>query len=121
MRILLFPLLLLSGCGLLADPLFMGITAGAIPIFHRTPFDMAASAITGKDCSVVNLDKGERYCRDPEPPPEPPVFCTRSLGTADCWAEPRHLPNRPREIADGPRTLTPEQEANRTRRWPGLW
>ena len=28
------------------------------------------------------------------------------------------LPNRPPQVADGPNVLTPEQEANRTRRWP---
>ena len=25
------------------------------------------------------------------------------------------------EIADGPRSLTPDQESDRTKRWPGLW
>jgi hypothetical protein len=51
------------------------------------------------------------------PPPGPQVFCTHSLGVADCWSEPEKLPNRPRENADGPRSLTPEQERNRTAWW----
>jgi hypothetical protein len=59
-------------------------------------------------------------CKSTEPPPEPPPYCTRSLGVVDCWqtgALPRPLPP---EVADGPRTLTPEQERDRTQRWPGL-
>ena len=119
MRLLICLSLLLSGCT--GAEVLLGVTAGAIPVFHRTPMDMAASAATGLDCSIVHLDRNERYCHDREPPPEPPVFCTRSLGVADCWADPRHLPNTPRELADGPRTLTPPQEADRARWWPGLW
>lgn len=52
--------------------------------------------------------------------PEPPPYCTRSLGVVDCWADPDTLPNRPPQVADGPAGLTPAQEANRTRGWPGL-
>lgn len=119
---------LLSGCGPEA-PVVAGVVAGAavvvsaasLPVFHRTPVDMLVSAATGRDCSVVNLDRGERYCRPMELAPERPVFCTRSLGVPDCWANPEKLPNHPRQIADGPRRLTAEQEKDRTRSWFGLW
>jgi hypothetical protein len=115
---------LLSGCGA-ETPVVAGavavVSGASIPVFHRTPVDMVVSAATGRDCSVVNLDKGERYCRPKERAPETPVFCTRSLGVPDCWEDPAKLPNHPREIADGPRSLTPEQEAERTKWWPGLW
>jgi hypothetical protein len=132
--------LLLSGCGpeivvrvpnvvvvsgapapLLVGAAVMAATGVAsITIFHRTLVDMVVSVATGRDCSVVNLDRGERYCRPQELPPEPPEFCTRSLGVVDCWANPAKLPGHPREVADGPRTLTAEQEADRTAWWPGL-
>lgn len=129
MRLAPLPLLLAlslvpPGCGPAAPvaEAGIGIVSGAsIPIFHRSPMDMAVSAASGRDCSVVNLDKGERYCKASEKRPEQPPFCTRSLGVPDCWADPSKLPNHPREIADGPRALTPEQEQERTRRWPGLW
>jgi hypothetical protein len=117
----LIPPLLLAGCGPEA-PLIAGAVSGAaIPVFHRTPVDMAVSAATGRDCSVVNLDKGERYCHPKERSPAEPEFCTRSLGVADCWKDPSKVPNNPREIADGPRALTAEQEKERTTRWPGFW
>jgi hypothetical protein len=111
---------LLSGCG----PTDVGIgvvSAASIPIFHRSPLDMAVSTASGRDCSAVYLDKGEHYCRPKDRTPETPEFCTRSLGVPDCWDDPSKLLNHPREIADGPRTLTEDQEADRTKRWPGLW
>jgi hypothetical protein len=118
---ILIPPLLLTGCGPEA-PIAAGVVSGAsIPVFHRTPVDMAVSAATGRDCSVVNLDKGEQYCHPKERSPSEPEFCTRSLGVPDCWKDPSKVPNNPREIADGPRELTPDQEKQRTAGWPGLW
>jgi len=64
------------------------------------------------------VEQGKSYCRPIEPPPEAPPYCTRSLGVVDCWRDPAALPDRPPEVSAGPRVLTPEQEANRTRRWP---
>src|SRR5258707_269478 len=116
-------ILLLTGCGVDA-PFVAGtalvVSGASIPVFHRTPLDMVVSVVSGRDCSVVHLDKGEQYCHPKERPPAQPVFCTRSLGVVDCWEDPSLLPGRPREVADGPRSLTPEQEADRTKRWPGL-
>jgi hypothetical protein len=98
-----------------------GANVAAIPVVQRDLFDVAYSTITGKDCSVVRLDRGQSYCRAEEPPPAPPPYCTRSLGTVDCWRDPNAIRGPiPPEVADGPRTLTPAQERDRTRRWPDL-
>jgi hypothetical protein len=118
MRGLLCLLLLLSGCG--ADPVTLtatvvGVTAGSVAVIQRTPVDALWSLATGKDCSAVRLDQGKSYCRPVEPLPETPPYCTRSLGVADCWADPA---GQPPQLGDGPTTLTPEQDANRTRHWP---
>jgi hypothetical protein len=127
MRLGLLPCILalpLLGCGPAAPIAEVGVgvaSAASIPIFHRTPVDMAISAASGRDCSVVNLDRGERYCHPKERPTETQPFCTRSLGVVDCWLDPSNLPDHPREVADGPTALTPEQDADRTRRWFGLW
>jgi hypothetical protein len=114
----------LSGCGAGAwvEPTgaFAAANAAAIPVFQRSVPDMLVSVLTGRDCSMVRLDRGQSYCRAEEPVPEPPPYCTRSLGVVDCWADPDALPNRPPQVADGPAGLTPAQEANRTRGWPGL-
>lgn len=124
MRRLLPPiplLLILAGC----DPASLGVTAavgvGSVAVIGRTPVDAAVSLASGRDCSVVRLDRGQSYCRPVEPPPAPPPYCTPSLGRVDCWREPPLTIPLQRGVADGPMTLTPEQEAHRTRRWPGLF
>jgi len=116
-------LLLLAGCGATPEQLLTGVGAlgvGSIAVIGRSPFDAVYSTLTNRDCSVVRLDQGRSYCRPTEPTPEPQPFCTRSLGTADCWRDPASLTDHPTELSDGPRVLTPGQEANRNRGWPPL-
>jgi hypothetical protein len=114
-------LLALSGCGATPEQLltgFGGAGIASIAIIHRTPFDAVYSLITGRDCSIVWLDEDKPYCRPEEPPPPPQRYCTRSLGVVDCWAQAEQPILQQRSVGDGPHTLTPEQEANRTRTWP---
>jgi hypothetical protein len=114
----------LSACHVVPPAPFVAlglIDAASVTVLGRDVADVAVSALSGRDCSVVRLDRGQSYCRPLEPPPERPEFCTRSLGRADCWSNPEALPGPVREIADGRWTLTEEQEQNRTRQWPGLW
>ena len=99
----------------------VGVGVAAVPVVGRTLGDVAISAISGKDCSLVRLDAGRSYCAPQEPAPARPVVCLRSLGVVDCYTNPEVLGGPYREMADGPRALTPEQEAHRTRRWPNLW
>ncbi len=122
--VLLIGLLPLAGCGM-SDTLgaVVGVGANVISVttIQRSPADAVYSLVTGKDCSIVRLDEGKTYCRPVEPPPEPPAFCTRGLGAVTCWADPATVPGNPHGVADGPTGLTPEQEADRVRKWPGLW
>jgi len=97
------------------------VTLGSVAVLGRTPADAVVSLATGRDCSVVRLDRGEEYCRAEEAPPEPPIFCTRSRGGVDCWTAREGAVATQRPLADGPIALTAAQEAHRTRRWPGLW
>jgi hypothetical protein len=120
-KAILLAFLPLAGCGwsdnLIATAL-VGATVGSIATIQRTPADAVYSLLTGRDCSVVRLDQGKSYCRPMEPKPEAPAFCTRSLGTVNCWQDPDKLADHPFGVADGPMSLTAEQEANRVRRWP---
>ena len=120
-KILPLIVLALAGCGA-ADNLAMTVgtvvTVGSVAAIQRTPLDALYSVITGRDCSVVRLDRGETYCRAVEPAPEPPPFCTRNLGTVTCWADPAAMPGQLTGVADGPAGLTAPQEADRVRRWP---
>ena len=111
---------MLAACDREASGAFAAANAASIPVFHRSIPDLFVSTVSGRDCSVVHLDQGKPYCTPTEPPPDAPTYCTHSLGIVDCWVNPQALPGPPPEVADGPRTLTPAQEANRTRRWPDL-
>jgi hypothetical protein len=113
-------LLLLAGCSPEVVPAAALVSIGSIAVIQRSPFDALYSVISGKDCSIVRWDQGKSYCRPVEPPPEPPPYCTRSLGVADCWRDPANFLNRPPALGAGPHTLTPAQEADRTRTWPPL-
>lgn len=110
--------LLLAGCDA-AGYLAAG-TGASLVTMQRTPVDAVYSLITGRDCSVVHAQRNGEYCRD-DPPPEAVPYCTRSLGTVDCWTARDPFGARQQEVADGRRELTPAQERNRTRRWPGYF
>lgn len=113
--------LTLPGCHLVtaAAPPLLGAEVASIMLFQRGLVDIAVSTVSGQDCSLVRLDHGLSYCRPPDPPPQPPLFCTRSLGVPDCWANPEALTGGARLIADS-KPLSPVQEAHRVRSWPGL-
>ena len=117
-------MLALAACGC-TPPATPFVALGAadlasVATFHRGIFDLLFSGASGRDCSIVRLDRGQTYCREKEAPPAPPPYCTRGLGGVDCWADPAAVPNLPQELADGPRTLTAAQERQRTARWPDL-
>jgi hypothetical protein len=119
--ILLLVLLPLAGCGAVdtvSASVTAGLTIGSIATIQRSPPDAIYSLLTGRDCSIVRLDAGKTYCRPVEPAPEPPAYCTPSLGRVDCWADPGGVPGHPRAVADGPVGLTAAQEADRVRTWP---
>jgi hypothetical protein len=111
---------LLGGCHSWTIPIgaIAGVNIASIATFGRAVPDLAVSAVSGRDCSVVRLDQGKSYCAAAEPPPAAPEYCTRSLGVVDCWAGPQFFVAPARGVADGRWTLDAAQERNRTDRWP---
>lgn len=60
------------------------------------------------------------FCAPLRSLPDPPRYCTRSIGSVDCWTRaPLTLPARP-GLADGRESLTPDQAAQRAQCWPGF-
>ncbi|MCO6418576.1 hypothetical protein JYK14_20785 [Siccirubricoccus sp. KC 17139] len=119
----LLPLLLLPACEA-AVPLTAGLGVAhvaSVTIIGRTLPDAAVSLVSGRECSSVRLERGLSYCRTEELPPEPPPYCTRSLGRVDCWRSPPLAVPRQVGVADGRTSLTALQEAHRTRRWGDLF
>lgn len=120
MRSMLLMLLIgLSGCAHWVEPTGALAVAevASVVVFGRGIVDIGVSAISGRDCSIVRLDRGLTYCAARDPPPDPGPFCTRSLGVVDCWSNPEALPGLQREVADGP---APSAAQDRYRRapWP---
>ena len=118
MRFLL-PLLFLPGCAYPLEPTgaFAAATAASVVVFGRGVVDIGVSAISGRDCSIVRLDRGQSYCAPRDQPPPRSAFCTRSLGVVDCWSNPEALPPGTRNVADAKRP-TDEQDAYRVAPWP---
>ena len=109
----------LAGCVPAAVvPLSVATLGADVAIFHRTLPDLIYSGITGRDCSLVRVDRGDSYCRPIAPPVPPQPYCTRSLAGVDCWAHPELMANVPPQVAQGPHELTPEQDRVRLARWP---
>ncbi len=118
MRCSLPLLVVLTGCQPAVAPAVAvgAVEASSVAVFGRGTVDLAYSAVSGRDCSIVRLDQGKSWCKPKEGPPPPARFCTRTLGTAECFADPQNLPDHPSQLADAP-ALTPEQEKNRTKGW----
>lgn len=124
LRTALSLVLMLGGCGatiggMPAAGVLAAADAGTIIMLDRGMADVAVSLVSGRDCSVVRVARGESYCAPVEPPPAAPPLCTRSLGGVDCWEYPPAAVPPLRGLADGRATLTPQQEERRTARWPG--
>jgi hypothetical protein len=86
-----------------------GASAASFVVLQRGLFDVAYSVVTGKDCSVINIERRGEYCRT-DPVAAPVAFCTRSLGDVDCWvvAEP-YGPQRPVSDTPAPAERTPRR------------
>lgn len=94
-----------------------GVELVSIAVFGRGVGDIGISAVSGRDCSVVRLDRGQSYCAARDTGPAPDVFCTRSLGAVDCWEDPAKLPGRYRGVGDTP-PATAAQDRYRSAPWP---
>uniref|UniRef100_UPI0018DF35DC hypothetical protein n=1 Tax=Roseomonas rosulenta TaxID=2748667 RepID=UPI0018DF35DC len=103
------------GAPLLAIP--AAAEALSLRAFGRTMGDGLVSLVTGEDCSIARIGRGEAYCGQ-DNAPAPPPLCTRSLGAVDCWTVPPAAFPAYRGVADGPSTLTSAQENRRRPQCP---
>ena len=108
----------LAACGNLTPAVIAvaGVEVASVAVFGRGVVDLGVSAISGQDCSIVRLDRGQTYCAPVVPELAMP-FCTRSLGVVDCWADPGAFHVPPHAVGDTP-PPTKLQEEYRQARWP---
>jgi hypothetical protein len=102
--VLLLACLSLAGCGM--EPALgpaAAVGGASIVLTGRTPVDHVASWVTGEDCSIIRLERRESWCAPPPGPPAAQPFCTRSLGSVDCWTTPPLASGPQRGVADPPR------------------
>lgn len=85
---------------------------------HAATPDALASAVAQRDCNILNLDRGQPYCRALAGEPEPAPICTRSRGSVDCWRQPPLAMPAYRGVADTPAGPPPSQRAQP---WPRLF
>jgi hypothetical protein len=118
--LLAFPLLALPGCDAASLTAGAAVNIASVTLVGRSVPDIVISGLSGRDCSIVRMDRGLSYCGPSQEPPGPAPYCTPSLGRVDCWVtRPASIPMQ-RGVVDGQVALTPAQEANRTAWWPGL-
>jgi len=111
-------LLLLTGLsGCVGVGVAAGVELASVAVLGRGVVDVGVSAVTGRDCSIVRLDRGQTYCEAREPLVRPQPFCTRTLAAVTCWEDPALLPTQQTEVGDTP-PPTPEQLRYRAARWP---
>ena len=105
----------LGGC--VAAAAVAGVDVASVAVFGRDIVDIGVSAVTGRDCSIVHLDRQQDYCAPHEHVPLAEPFCTRTLADVQCWSNPESFVTLPRQIVDTP-SLTAEQRRQITSRWP---
>ena len=88
---ILLSLFSLTGCG----SLMMGGTSGLAQIdmfsvmgTDKTLIDHAISVSSGKNCSSVQLEKGEYYCEEDEPKVTQNIYCYKTLARVTCYDRP---------------------------------
>lgn len=118
MRLMCLLLILgVSACSPAPWGVLAGVDVVSVVVFGRGVGDIGVSALSGRDCSVVRLERGQTYCAALEAAPGPGLVCTRSLGTVDCWEDPAKLPGQYSSVGDTP-PPTAAQERYRRAPWP---
>ena len=107
---------LLCACGPEPVEALAAAEAASVVVFGRGVIDIGVSAVSGRDCSIVRLDKGQTYCA-PKEQPFQEAYCTRTLAAVDCWPSPAILPVPRPGVGDTP-APTAEQERYRAAKWP---
>ena len=85
----------LSACGLEGAALVGAAAGGTFVGTDKTPVDHAASAISGKDCSLLYTNNNGDWCRERVDPEQEAIrkaenrpYCYNTLGAVTCYDSP---------------------------------
>ena len=87
----------LGGCSSfpLSNQLIMGGTSGLAQIdmltvvgTDKTLIDHIISVSSGKNCSSVQLEKGDYFCEEDEPKVTQNIYCYKTLANVTCYDRP---------------------------------
>ncbi len=90
---LLLAALVLGGCSLATAtpgtvPPLIGIEAISLIGTDKTLADHFVSFSRGKNCSTVRRQTGQTYCEEDEVTQPEEIYCYRTLGKVNCYAQP---------------------------------
>ena len=79
--------ILLGACG--SVPPYAMIDGAVVVGTEKTMADHAISLSSGKDCSLVRIERGLTYCKEDEVAgPRPNLYCYRELAGVSCYNQP---------------------------------
>ncbi len=78
--------LLVVGCDTV--PTYTMVDGAVVVATDKTISDHVISLASGKDCSLVRVERGMTYCEEDEVIPRPEVYCYRELGAVTCYDKP---------------------------------
>ena len=85
-------LLGVSACGSTAGTVALAVTANSTSLFYadKTLLDFGADAATGRDYSLLNIEKKEPYCQERAEQNGSVVtlYCYPTLGRPECYKHP---------------------------------
>ncbi len=85
-------LLGVSACGSTAGTVALAVTANVTSLIYtdKTLLDFGADAASGRDCSLLNIEKKEPYCQERAEQNGNVVtlYCYPTLGRPECYENP---------------------------------
>ncbi len=110
-KALLLFALVLGGCSLVSSspgsvPPLAGIEIFSVIGTDKTLTDHLVSFSTGKNCSTIRRNLGQTYCEEDEITVPEEIYCYRTLGKVNCYAEPNPFDNRVKAVGHIPAGAT---------------
>lgn len=100
-------LLVALGLGGCSPTTVVGIDVLTLNTTRKTVGDHIASGVTGKDCSLINLEKTGTYCPEQLVVDRSRLYCYRTIGDVECHHIPDPYKNGNTALASPPPDLKP--------------